>query len=46
MKVLNGFGFTYALEDGFNPKRNAGNDNSGNRNRFVRNLTILSPAGE
>ena len=46
MKVLKGYGSVYALEIGFNPKRNAGNDNSGNRNRFVRKQTILSPAGE
>lgn len=46
MKVLNGFGFIYALEDGFNPKRNAGNNNSGNWSRFIRNMAYLSPAGE
>ena len=46
MKVLNGFGFTYALEDGFNPKRNAGNNNSGNWNLFIGNMAYLSPAGE
>lgn len=46
MKVLKGYGSVYALEIGFNPKRNAGNGNSGNRNRFVRKQAILSPAGE
>lgn len=46
MKVLIEYGFRYALEVGFNPKRNAGNNNSGNLNRFVRNMVILSPAGE
>ena len=46
MKVLKGYGSVYALEDGFNPKRNAGNNNSGKWNRFIRNMAILSPAGE
>ena len=46
MKVLKGYGFRYALEDGFNPKRNAGKYNSGNWNRFIRSMTYLSPAGE
>jgi hypothetical protein len=35
MKVLIEYGFRYALEVGFNPKRNV-----------CAHLTILSPAGE
>lgn len=46
MKVLIEYGFRYALEIGFNPKRNAGNNNSGNWNRLVKNTAFLSPAGE
>ncbi|MBP5691967.1 MAG: hypothetical protein J6W99_07545 [Bacteroidaceae bacterium] len=46
MKVLIEYGFRYALEVGFNPKRNAGNNNSGNLNRMVRKTAFLSPAGE
>ena len=46
MKVLIEYGFRYALEVGFNPKRNAGNNNSGKWNRFIRNMAFLSPAGE
>lgn len=46
MQVLTGYGFRYALEDGFNPKRNAGNNNSGNWNRFITSRAYLSPAGE
>ncbi|MBO4499477.1 MAG: hypothetical protein J5732_04395 [Bacteroidaceae bacterium] len=46
MKALNGFGFISALEDGFNPKRTAGNNNSGNWNRFITDRAYLSPAGE
>ena len=46
MKVLIEYGFRYALEVGFNPKRNAGNNNSGNWNRFTGYQAYLSPAGE
>jgi len=46
MIMLNGYGFRYAQEVGFNPKRNAGNFNSGKWNRFTGSVTILSPAGE
>ena len=46
MKVLIEYGLRDALEVGFNPKRNAGNNNSGNWNRFVRSTAFLSPAGE
>ena len=46
MKVLKGYGSVYALEVGFNPKRNAGNNNSGNWNRFTGHQSYLSPAGE
>ena len=46
MKVLIEYGFRYALEVGFNPKRNAGNNNSGKWNRFTGHQAYLSPAGE
>ena len=44
--MLKEYGFIYALEVGFNPKRNAGNNNSGKWNRFIRSMAVLSPAGE
>ena len=45
MKVLKGYGSVYALEVGLNPKRIAGNNNSGKRNRFTGHQAYHSPAG-